>query len=283
MLLPVPFSTMRCEHSAQALADLPEPTVVPTMGALHEGHLSLVRQARALGNPVIVSLFVNPTQFAPNEDFATYPRTLEKDAALAEAAGATALYLPSAEEVYPHGLAHATRDAAAFALPSVASTPQLEDFARPQFFGGVCLVVARLFDLIKPSAAVFGEKDWQQLKTIEAMVAQTPRFQAISIHAGAIVREQDGLAMSSRNAALHASDRHAALALVEAINTPTNETSMRQRLTDRGLEVDYAVIRDAATLLAPRANHPTRALIAARLNGPNGPLRLIDNGPAAIS
>lgn len=271
---------MRYEHSAQALADLSSATLVPTMGGLHEGHLSLIRQASALGNPVIVSLFVNPTQFAPHEDFATYPRPLERDATLAKVAGATALYLPNATEIYPHGLSHAAREAAAFVLPSVASTPRLEDHTRPQFFGGVCLVVARLFDLINPAAAVFGEKDWQQLKTIEAMVAETPRFQAVSILAGAIVREPDGLAMSSRNTALHATDRHQALALVEAITTPTDETSMRQLLTDRGLEVDYAVIRDAATLLAPRANHPTRALIAARLKGRNGPLRLIDNGPA---
>jgi pantoate--beta-alanine ligase len=164
----------------------------------------------------------------------------------------------------------------------------LEDGDRPHFFGGVCLVVARLFDVLRPSAAVFGEKDWQQLKTIEAMVASTPRFNSLEILAGGIVREPDGLAMSSRNRALQPEDRHAALGLIEALQAAsgepdpaTAEASMLQILSERGLSVDYAVVRDASTLLAPKDGAPTRALIAARLKGQSGSLRLIDNALGA--
>ncbi|MCH2162730.1 MAG: pantoate--beta-alanine ligase, partial [Phycisphaerales bacterium] len=142
------------------------------MGALHEGHLDLVRRGRHRGLPVVLSIFVNPTQFSAHEDFGTYPRTLESDAIAATKAGATAIYTPTAEEIYPDGVEAATTAAADFPVPEVGRVPGLEDGARPHFFGGVCLVVARLFDLVKPSRAIFGEKDWQQFQVIRAMVAE---------------------------------------------------------------------------------------------------------------
>jgi pantoate--beta-alanine ligase len=280
---------MRIETTAAALADLKDPVLVPTMGAMHDGHISLIRLAAARGGPVIASVFVNPTQFAPNEDFEEYPRNLVEDAEAAVAAGAVAIYAPHDREIYPDGPDAALAAAERFDLPPVATLPRLEDNARPHFFGGVCLVVSRLFDLIKPRAAVFGAKDWQQLKTIEAMVNGHGRFRGIEIVAGPIVREPDGLARSSRNVYLDDSDRPAALALkgalegVAATSMPlAAEEAMREVLTDKGLLVDYAVVRDAQTLLDPMPGKPTRALIAAHLTGKNGRIRLIDNAPAAV-
>jgi pantoate--beta-alanine ligase len=260
---------------------------VPTMGALHEGHGSLVSRARADGRPVVVSIFVNPTQFGPREDYARYPRTLDSDCALLEPLGAAALFVPSVEAIYPRGLEAARDEAAAIALPEVATAPRLEDACRPTHFGGVALVVGRLFDLVRPAAAYFGEKDFQQLRLVQDMVeADRGRFGELRIVPCPTIRERDGLAMSSRNRYLSADERTAAIALSRAMQVAhsaqrveTAERLMRDTLESFGLEVEYAVVRDARTLLPVTGfERPTRALIAARL----GSTRLIDNSPMTV-
>lgn len=261
---------------------------VPTMGALHEGHAALVRRACGRGNGpsarVIVSIFVNPTQFNDPKDLERYPRTLDADAALCDAAGAHAIYAPSVEDVYP-----STIPPPVLALPKVATHPGLEDARRPGHFAGVCQVVSRLFDLVDPHVAIFGEKDWQQLAVIRAMVAQQQR--RVRIDAAPTIREADGLAMSSRNRFIPAELRTDATAISRALRaagvqpTPASaEAAMARDLRAAGLEIEYAVVRDAASLLpittavgsAPAA---ARALIAAGL----GPVRLIDNAPWPLS
>ena len=281
------FLAMTVIHEAKALESFGKSTLVPTMGALHEGHLSLIRMAAERGRPVVVSIFVNPTQFAPHEDFATYPRTLQRDVESSLANGADVIYAPGVQDIYPRGLAAANEEAAKFPLPDVARTPGLEDGSRPHFFGGVCLVVARLFDLVQPSEAIFGEKDWQQLKSVQAMARETPRFAELCITPGPTVREKDGLAMSSRNVHLQPDQRHTALGLKAALDAVMKhedphdaEEAMDVILSQRGLRKDYAVVRDADTLGPPTPSRPTRALIAARLEQPEGDVRLIDNAPA---
>jgi pantoate--beta-alanine ligase len=260
---------------------------VPTMGALHEGHGSLVRRASADGRPVVVSIFVNPTQFGPSEDYARYPRTLDSDCALLEPLGVAAVFVPSVEAIYPRGLEAARTEAAATELPEVATRPRLEDACRPTHFGGVALVVGRLFDLVRPARAYFGEKDYQQLRLIEDMVAaDRGRFGALEVVPCPTTRERDGLAMSSRNRYLAPEQRDAALALSRALQiahsaqrVETAERLMRETLEAFGLETEYAVVRDSRTLLPVRGfETPTRALIAARL----GSTRLIDNAPMTV-
>lgn len=260
---------------------------VPTMGALHAGHGSLVTSARADGRPVVVSIFVNPTQFGPKEDYARYPRTLDSDCALLGPLGAAAVFVPSVEAIYPRGLEAARVEAERLALPEVARLPRLEDACRPTHFGGVALVVGRLFDLVKPAAAYFGEKDFQQLRLVEDMVdADRGRFGALRIVPCPTIRERDGLAMSSRNRYLSSEERMAAIALSRAMQVAhsaqrveTAERLMRETLESFGLEVEYAVVRDARTLLPVTGfERPTRALIAARL----GSTRLIDNAPMTV-
>lgn len=308
------------------------------MGALHAGHASLIRRAAefaraspagALRVPVTVTIFVNPTQFGPSEDFARYPRTLDADLETARAAGADVLFVPAIETIYPRGLAAARAQAAAWDLPPVATRPQLEDRLRPTHFGGVCLVVARLFELCRPAVAWFGEKDWQQLRVIDEMVelerarrAGTRRFDDLLVEPVATIRESDGLAMSSRNRYLGPEARHRATALHRALEaarerarslarglardersraacpsgasaettergldlspemTRLVEESMHEVLLHDGLEVDYAAVRDARTLLEPAGLTPLRhlrALIAARVDD----VRLIDNASLA--
>ena len=268
-------------------ADLCGCGFVPTMGALHDGHGSLVRRAAADGRPIVVSIFVNPTQFGPNEDYARYPRTLESDCALLEPLGVAAVFVPSVEAIYPRGLEAARTEAAAIALPEVATQPRLEDACRPTHFGGVALVVGRLFDLVRPARAYFGEKDYQQLRLIEDMVAgDRARYGALEIVPCPTIRERDGLAMSSRNRYLAPEHRDAALALSRALQiahsaqrVPTAERLMRETLDAHGLETEYAVVRDARTLMPVTGfEQPTRALIAARL----GSTRLIDNAPMTV-
>lgn len=265
--------------------------VVPTMGALHEGHASLIRRARAAAEsaggvtlPVVVTVFVNPTQFGDAADLARYPRTLEADTALCARAGADVVFAPGLEEVYPPG-----REVRVPRLPAVATEPGLEDAARPGHFAGVCQVVQRLFELTRPRAAVFGEKDWQQLQVVRAMAEQEGT--GIEIVAAPTVREPDGLALSSRNRFLSAEERGRGLSLSRALReageygAPTAaEGAMRRVLEGAGLRPDYAVVRDAASLLAPSApgagfsqvgERPLRALVAARV----GSVRLIDNAP----
>ncbi len=283
------FSPMRLIEDPAQLTDasLLHCSFVPTMGALHAGHGSLVTRAMRDGRPVVVSIFVNPTQFGPNEDYARYPRTLDADCALMESIGVSAVFLPSVEAIYPMGLEASHLCAAQLVLPEVATRPQLEDASRKNHFGGVALVVARLFDLVRPLAAYFGEKDFQQLRLIEAMVAaDRARFPDLRIEGCATMREPDGLAMSSRNRYLAPEARRSALALSQALfaaneakNIAHAERAMREILDAQSIETEYAVVRDERTLMpvdqadiAARAR-PLRALIAARV----GNTRLIDN------
>ena len=250
---------------------------VPTMGALHDGHLALMRRAGELARPVIVSIFVNPTQFAPHEDFTRYPRNLEKDVNLSASAGAEIIFAPEVETIYPRDGSVQVPE-----LPAVATQPGLEDALRPGHFAGVCQVVARLFDLVQPSHAVFGEKDYQQLRVINAMVQQEgSRWPGLVIVPHPTVREADGLAMSSRNVYLKPHERDRALGLSRALKaaamttTPKDaEAAMVAMLESHGLVIDYAVVRDADSLMPNQTlQRPARALIAARLAS----VRLIDN------
>ncbi|MBA4027774.1 MAG: pantoate--beta-alanine ligase [Planctomyces sp.] len=268
---------MRVVTSERELRGLGGCVCVPTMGALHAGHASLVRAARAAAGaaaPVVVTVFVNPTQFNDAADLARYPRTLEADAALCHQSGADAVFAPPVGEVYPHG-----RVVRVPALPAVATEPGLEDRWRPGHFAGVCQVVARLFEMVSPAAAVFGQKDWQQLQVIRAMTAQERL--GVEIIPGETVREHDGLAMSSRNRFLSAADRAPATALSRALAVAAQERDacgaeklMLDTLRSAGHRVEYAVVRQAETLgPITRAGDRGRALIATRL----GDVRLIDN------
>lgn len=281
---------MRIIETPHQLADCRGFSMVPTMGALHEGHASLLRAASLTGQPVLLTVFVNPTQFGPAEDYTRYPRTLELDLALARESGVQAVYLPTVEDIYPRGVEAARAEAQGINLPLVATAPRLEDACRPTHFGGVAQVVARLFDLCRPKSAVFGEKDFQQLLLIEQMVQESPaRWPGLEIIRSATVREPDGLALSSRNRYLSNAQRTQAVAISQALGAARAhlaravdvaaalegaEAKMRELVAKSGLELQYAVIRDSRTLLSstgPRGN--LRALIAARL----GTVRLIDN------
>jgi len=251
--------------------------LVPTMGALHEGHLSLVRLAQAQADRVVVSIFVNPTQFAPHEDLATYPRTFATDLAALKQLGADLVWAPPVEVMYPAGFS--TRVA-----PEGPARAGLEDKSRPHFFGGVATVVAKLFLQCLPDIAVFGEKDYQQLK----VVTQMAKDLAIPVRVvpGRTVREPDGLALSSRNAYLTAAQRTAAPTLYrvlkdcaarirrgEAIDTVLAEG--RDAIARAGFVLDYLEARHAETLAPIRSveDGPIRLLVAAKL----GTTRLIDN------
>ncbi|MBX3363539.1 MAG: pantoate--beta-alanine ligase [Phycisphaeraceae bacterium] len=256
--------------------------LVPTMGALHAGHAALIRQgvelarARHLAGGCVVSIFVNPTQFNDPSDYARYPRTLDADAQVCCEAGASAIFEPSVETIYP-----AEAPPPVPPLPRVATSPGLEDAFRPGHFAGVCQVVNRLFSLIAPHAAVFGEKDWQQLQVITAMSRSLGL--PVEIHPGRTVREPDGLAMSSRNRFLKPEERTVAVAISEAMiacggcETPEQaEQVLRTRLDRPELHVEYAVVRDAGTLESTiLGGRPCRTLVAARI----GTVRLIDNMP----
>lgn len=226
----------------------------------------------------VVTIFVNPTQFNEKDDYARYPRTLEADLEKCRFAGAAVVLAPEAEDVYPPGAPPPMP-----ALPREAVEPGLEDAARPGHFGGVCQVVARLFDMVRPGVAVFGEKDWQQLRVVAAMVRRE-RW-PIEVVGAPTVREADGLAMSSRNIFLSAEDRVRALALSRGIALAGRESAelgaeatLRAVLREQGITPDYAVVRDAETLMPLRygdgIGRPRRALVAARV----GPVRLLDNG-----
>lgn len=254
--------------------------LVPTMGALHEGHLALVAAARELAESVVVSIFVNPRQFGPREDLAAYPRSLESDSALLAQAGAAILWAPSAQEMYP--VRYAT-------TVSVAGPSEgLCGDARPGHFDGVATVVLKLFNQVRPDVAVFGEKDWQQLAVVRQMARdldlEYPRADAI--HAVPTVREPDGLARSSRNAYLDTAGRAAAGALPAAMRDAAARIgegadigaalqALRERLLAAGFtSVDYAELRDGETMQPlERVTGPARLFVAARLGG----TRLIDN------
>lgn len=257
--------------------------LVPTMGALHDGHLTLVRRARELADAVAVSIFVNPRQFGPGEDFDAYPRRLEDDAALLAAEGVDLLWAPSPDVVYPKGFATTV---------SVAGLDEpLCGAARPGHFDGVATVVCKLFNQVQPDFALFGEKDWQQLAIIRRMARDLdlafPRAEAII--GVPTVREADGLALSSRNQYLTAAERAQAVALPRAIQAAIAALragadadaaleDLRTALLRGGFaRVDYADLRDAETLeaLDGLGSRPARVLVAAHL----GKARLIDNWP----
>ncbi|MBI1170250.1 pantoate--beta-alanine ligase [bacterium] len=251
--------------------------VVPTMGALHDGHLSLVRAAKSGADRVIVTIFVNPTQFNNPEDLAKYPRTEASDAALLAPLAVDAIFAPPPEEVYPPGFASTVR------VTGVADP--LEGAMRPGHFDGVATVVTKLFGMTQADRAYFGEKDWQQLQMVRRMVADLNL--PVEIIGCETLREADGLAMSSRNARLSAAARarapmlHAAMTAVrQALHagTPAEEALRRAEnsLRSAGFDgVDYLALCDAETL-APAADdlaRPRRLLAAAWLDG----VRLIDN------
>lgn len=289
---PLTFTKVQCDSVGvkilstvaqlrQELANDQHVAFVPTMGALHEGHAVLIRHAAGwcASHPprgaCVVSIFVNPTQFNDPKDFDRYPKTLEEDVLLSQAAGATYIYAPSVEDVYPSG--ELTRP---ISLPGVAMQPSLEDAHRPGHFEGVYRVVRRLFEIVKPQAAFFGEKDWQQLQLIIAMVGQEKM--PIEIVPVPTVREPSGLAMSSRNRFLSSADMSKALAISQALRAATQnhdinqaEQDMMTCLAQHGITPEYATIREAASLLKPQEGFrgPYRALIAAKV----GNVRLIDN------
>lgn len=248
--------------------------LVPTMGALHAGHMALVAAARRHADRVVVSIFVNPIQFGPNEDFDKYPRQEQRDARMLSDARVDILWAPGVGEMYPDGFATHV---------SVSGVSEVLDGAhRPGHFDGVATVVTKLLNQVRPDAALFGEKDFQQLAVIRRMV--TDLDMGIEIVGVPTQREDDGLALSSRNAYLAAEDRAQAVALPRALGVAERALekgasveealeSAREMLTAAGFEVDYVTLVDAETLGDPVAGQPQRLLAAARLHG----TRLIDN------
>ena len=265
-----------------ALKETGTVALVPTMGALHAGHMALVAEARKRAGQVVASIFVNPMQFGPNEDLATYPRREAEDAAMLEAEGVALLWAPSAETIYPHGFATTV---------SVGGiSAELDGAARPGHFDGVATIVTKLFAQVEPDIALFGEKDFQQLAVIRRLVRDLDL--PIEIVGVPTQRDADGLALSSRNLYLSAEERQAARALPRALveaaqaiadGAPVEPALDRARksLSEAGFTpIDYVELRDSETL-APvsRLDRPARLLAAARI----GRTRLIDNVPVTAS
>ena len=252
------------------------PVLVPTMGNLHAGHLSLVRIAQERGGLVVTSIFVNRLQFAPHEDFATYPRTFERDCELLAGSGCDIVFAPADHEVYPEAQGYMVH-------PPHGLADILEGQVRPGFFTGVCTVVLKLFNMVEPAAAVFGKKDYQQLLVIRGMLRQLAL--PIELVAAETVRDPSGLALSSRNGYLNESQRaeaaqlHAALrSLVVGVKSGRTDWQRLEReaqefLAARGWQPDYVAIRRRSDLREPSAGQPLVTLAAARLGG----TRLIDN------
>ncbi len=253
--------------------------LVPTMGGLHEGHLSLVRRARSADDHVVVSVFVNPSQFGPQEDLDTYPRDLERDLRLLEAEGVDVVFAPSVEEMYPPGFDEWVEVRGPLA-------ERLEGASRPQFFRGVTTVVARLFRIVLPHRAYFGEKDAQQLLVVRRM-AEEQRL-PVEIVAGPTLREADGLAMSSRNAYLTSEERRAALVVPRALELGRTMVEcegvrevarLKEALADcirrePLARIDYVAVTDYETLAELTViDRPALLLLAVRI----GSTRLIDN------
>jgi pantoate--beta-alanine ligase len=262
----------------QKLADLRADgatiALVPTMGALHAGHMALVDAARATGARVVASIFVNPKQFGPNEDLARYPRPLEADQALLASHGCELLWLPDVETMYPAGFATN--------VSVTGVSDGLDGAARPGHFDGVATVVTKLFNQVRPDSAFFGEKDFQQLAVIRRMV--TDLDQGLEIVGVPTVREADGLALSSRNVYLSADERARALALPRALAAAKRAIEAGESgavaaalasLEQAGFVPDYVELVDAGTLGPPMTGRPRRLLAAARI----GTTRLIDNLP----
>ena len=262
----------------ERLRQAPEVGLVPTMGNLHAGHIALVRACRARSKTCVVSIFVNPTQFAPNEDFAGYPRTMAGDLRALEEQGVDVVFAPSVDEMYPRGQdAHVT-----VSVPALAET--LCGASRPGHFDGVATVVAKLFNIVAPQRAFFGEKDWQQLAVVRAMARQLDM--PVEVVGVPTVRADSGLALSSRNAYLAEDERERAPLLYRCLTEAADaaaggaadyaelERAAECKLAAAGFDVDYVAIRDAERLVAPdAATQRLRALGAARL----GRARLIDN------
>jgi pantoate--beta-alanine ligase len=253
--------------------------LVPTMGYLHEGHLSLVRQARAENETVIVSIFVNPTQFGPGEDLKRYPRDEERDLTLLREEGVDLVFMPSAEDMYPPGFDE-------WVEVSGPVVERLEGQHRPGHFRGVTTVVARLFRIVRPDLAYFGQKDAQQLRVIRKMTADLGL--PVEVVGMPIVREADGLAMSSRNVYLSAEERERALVLSRALreaeaaftegerDAEAIRKSVKARIaSEPGVDIDYVSVADDETLeeLSGVIEGPALVLVAARV----GETRLIDN------
>jgi pantoate--beta-alanine ligase len=251
--------------------------LVPTMGALHDGHVSLVRLAKRRAAKVIVSIFVNPTQFAPSEDFGSYPRTWKSDVGKLAAEAVDLIWNPDVKTMYPQGFA--TR-----ILTDGPATAALEDRFRPHFFGGVTTVVGKLFTQVRPDFAIFGEKDFQQLRVVTQMAMDLDL--GVKVIGSKTVRERDGLAMSSRNVYLSPQERQIAPTLFRAMK----ESAKRLRagddlkaamqggaelISNAGFVLDYFEARQAGTLapIASLKDGPLRILVAAKL----GNTRLIDN------
>jgi pantoate--beta-alanine ligase len=251
--------------------------LVPTMGALHAGHLALVRRAQRRADRVIVSIFVNPAQFAPHEDLNTYPRTFAADVAALASLRTDLVWAPSVETMYPDGFA--TR-----IVPGGPATAGLEDASRPHFFAGVATVVGKLLIQCEPDIAVFGEKDYQQLKVVTQLARDLDlKTRIVGV---ATVRDTDGLALSSRNAYLSPAERTAAPVLHRVLMDCAERIAARQpvgavlseghtAIAQAGFVVDYLEARQAETLApaASLAEGPLRLLVAARI----GKTRLIDN------
>jgi len=283
----------RISELREALAEHAQaPAFVPTMGNLHEGHLNLIRQAKTLvqgtDSPVVASVFVNRLQFGPNEDFDTYPRTLERDADLLRSVGCDILFAPSEAELYPQPQTYKVH-------PPTELADILEGAFRPGFFTGVCTVVHKLFNIVQPRLAVFGKKDYQQLMVLRNMVAQMGL--PIEVVGGETLRADDGLALSSRNGYLSADERAEAVQLITTMRAvrqslldarqsgglsasavSTQEQSAQTKLDQRGWKTDYVLVRRQRDLLPAteaelNSGEPLVILAASRL----GKTRLIDN------
>lgn len=251
--------------------------LVPTMGNLHDGHVSLVKLARRRADRVVASIFVNPTQFGPGEDYAAYPRTLEADQHRLRMAGVHAVLVPGVSEIYPRS----ERDSTVVSVPGLSTV--LCGAFRPGHFDGVTSVVLRLLNAVGPDLAVFGDKDYQQLVILRRMVADL--HLPVRLLGGPTVREADGLAMSSRNQYLSGHERSIAPQLHRVLldcrvrllggdrNFAAIERAAMRTLAKAGFRPDYVAVREAANLASPQAASSLRVLAAARL----GRARLIDN------
>ncbi len=265
----------RAELAARRAAVAGSLALVPTMGALHEGHAELIRYAGTLADAVAVSIFVNPLQFGPAEDLDRYPRTPDRDLELLDRLGVGLVFAPGAAEMYPDG------------RPAITVDPGplgglLEGASRPGHFTGVLTVVTKLFGLVRPDVAVFGEKDYQQLALIRRTVADLEL--GVQVVGAPTVRDPDGLALSSRNRYLTPEQRQQALALSRALRAgaeegPSGAGAVLKAATEelRGIDIDYLALRGVDLGPAPAAG-PARLLVAARV----GPTRLIDNVPLTL-
>lgn len=252
----------------------------PTMGALHDGHISLLEASKKENDFTVVSIFVNPTQFNDPADYAKYPVTLEKDISLLEAAGCDILFLPSVNEMYPSGQMLKKK----YELGYLETL--LEGSFRPGHFQGVCQIVHRLLEIVLPDNLYMGQKDYQQCMVVKKLLELTGLRQTVTLHISPTLREKSGLAMSSRNMRLSETERNAAVAIYQALNQirenlqpgslKTLQQEASEQLTQKGFRVDYVEIADAGTLY-PADNWDGRQKLVALAAAFLGEVRLIDN------